>query len=359
MATFDASQAEILPNNAFQIPDFEFKHLELNHELYGSNIFDLPGGNFLDVPEDVLLPHGLGSSACNNNNFLFPMMKRVRRPDTHMVFDGGPSEYFPAVDQLYNQNMHGGDLPSSLCLFSGSHAYFNGNTSSSSEPNPIMWAQKSELPSLQYSTHLGSFNTAPSSPLPSLESVDTLIEQSTLIGQTKSDRDSGLLEAVLLQSKNLKMSKSNNDSNASIVPHDVTTDSSSQRDDDWDSMSPLGHSAASVLSEYTPHLSGSSLDEHQSAEAISVKQEAEDPDAKQSDNKANHINYSWPDRLLDLSWCSSGSNADHSKYDHSDVSDPIRSLLGEDCCIDSNTYISAFHGSSGKWDDISEICRNR
>ncbi|MFS8007576.1 putative transcription factor MYB-HB-like family [Helianthus anomalus] len=354
MVTFDASHAEILPNNAFHIPDCEFKNLELNHELYGSSIFDLPEGNFLDFP------HGLGSSACNNNNnILFPMLKRVRRPDTYMVFDGGPSEYeyFPTVDQLYNQDqdMNSGDVPSSLCLFSGSHAYINGNTSSS---GPTLWAQKMELPSLQYSTQMGSFNAAPSSPLPSLESVDTIIEQSTLVDQTKSDRDSGLLEAVLLQSQNLKTSKSGyNDLNATVVQRDVATDSSSQQDDDWDSMSPLGHSAASVLSEYTPHLSGSSLDEHQSIEAVSVKQEAEEPDAKQSENNANHINYSWPDRLLDLSWFSSGSNADRSKYDHCVVSDPIRGL-GEDCCIDSNKHISAFHGSTSKWDDLSEICRN-
>lgn len=285
MVTFtngDASHSEILQNNTFQIPAVEFKNLELNRELYVPNILDLPGGSFLDLPGSSFLPQGLGSTS--NNNFLFPMVhppKRIRRSDTYPFFngrDGGLDDIFPAANQSfeissYNQNLNGNISSSSSCLLSGSHAYINGNTSSS---EPISWAQKLELPSLQYSTQMGSCN-APSSPLPSLESVDTLI-QSTLLGHTKSDspspRASGLLEAVLLQSQNMKMSKSNNDSIASPVPHDIT-DSSSQnlQEDDWeaygDPMSPMGHSAASVFSEYTPLVSGSSLDEHQSVETIS------------------------------------------------------------------------------------------
>ncbi|XP_076951380.1 transcription factor GAMYB-like [Bidens hawaiensis] len=355
MVTFDASHTEILPSNAFQLPDFEFKHLELDHDLYSTNILDLPGPNFLNVSESNLF-HEMGPTTCNNNSFLFPMLKRVRRPDSFLAFDGGPSEYFPTVDQSYSQHMNDGDIP----IPSGSHAYFNGNTSSC---GPDLWAQKMELPSLQYSTHMGRCNVAPSSPLPSLESVDTMVDQSTLVGQSqaKSDRDSGLLEAVLLQSQNLKMSKSgcnNNDSNAASVPRGGTPDSSSQPDDEWDPMSPLGHSAASVFSEYTPHLSGSSLDEHKSVEAVSVKVEAEESGAKQSDNR---INSSWPDTLMGLNLFGSGSNTSHSNsnYDRYVLSDPIRALLGEDFCIDSSKHISAFHGSTGKWDDISEICRNR
>ncbi|KVI08013.1 Homeodomain-like protein [Cynara cardunculus var. scolymus] len=381
MVTFtngDTSHAEILPTNNFQIPAVEFKNLELSHELYPPSFLDIPGGNFLDIPGGSLLPQGIGSSC--NNSFLFPMAhapKRIRRSDTYPVCDGGDlNDFFPNVnlyqdDKLaqsfeisssYNQNLNG-DIPSSSsCFFSGSHAFLNGNTSSS---EPISWATKLELPSLQYSTQMGSCG-APSSPLPSLESVDTLI-QSTLIGQTKSDspspRNSGLLEAVLYESQTMKMSKSNNNSNASVVPRDIT-DSSSQNlqgDDDWeaygDPMSPLGHSAASVFSEYTPHLSGSSLDEHQSVEIISVKHEAEEAIAKQSDRedeKANHLNYSRPDFLLGSNWFGSTSNADRNK-DQSVVSDPIGALLGDDFCSDSKqTFLGH---ESGKWDDISEICR--
>lgn len=377
MVTFtngDTSHSEILPNNTFRIPAVEFKNLELNHELYSPNILDISGGNFLDIPGNSFLPHGPPRPTCSNN-FVFPMLhppKRVRRSDSYPVFDGG--DLFQSVNQSFEisssynqQNFNNGDIPSSSsCLFSGSHAYFNGNTSSSSEP--ILWAQKLELPSLQYSTQMGSCN-APSSPLPSLESVDTLI-QSTLIGQRKTDspslRDSGLLDAVLLQSQNLKMSKSNNNSNASLVPRDIT-DSSSQNlqqdDDDWDPMSPLGHSAASVFSEYTPHISGSSLDEHQSVETISVKHEVEESGAKQSDRgedqKPDHIiNYSRPDFLLGSNWFGSTS---YDNKDHCAVSDPIRALLGDDFC-DNSKHISdspfqGGHYESDKWDDISEICR--
>lgn len=279
MVTFtngDTSHAEILPTNNFQIPAVEFKNLELSHELYPPSFLDIPGGSFLDIPGGSLLPQGLGSSC--NNSFLFPIPKRIRRSDTYPVCDGG--DFFPNVNlyqddekeklarsfeisSSYNLN---GDIPSSSsCFYSGSHAFLNGNTSSS---EPISWATKLELPSLQYSTtQMGSCG-APSSPLPSLESVDTLIQCGTLIkSDSPSPRNSGLLEAVLYESHTMKMS------NASVVPRDIT-DSSSQGDDEWeayggDPMSPLGHSAASVFSEYTPHLSGSSLDEHQSVETIS------------------------------------------------------------------------------------------
>lgn len=378
MVTFtngDASHSEILQNNTFQIPAVEFKNLELNRELYVPNILDLPGGSFLDLPGSSFLPQGLGSTS--NNNFLFPMVhppKRIRRSDTYPFFngrDGGLDDIFPAANQSfeissYNQNLNGNISSSSSCLFSGSHAYINGNTSSS---EPISWAQKLELPSLQYSTQMGSCN-APSSPLPSLESVDTLI-QSTLLGHTKSDspspRASGLLEAVLLQSQNMKMSKSNNDSIASPVPHDIT-DSSSQnlQEDDWeaygDPMSPMGHSAASVFSEYTPLVSGSSLDEHQSVETISVKREAEESGVKQSDRedeKPNRIDFSRPDYLLGSNWFGSTSNADRNR-DQSMVSDPIRALLGDDFCSEFKHISSSpfqVHYEADKWDDISEICR--
>ncbi|KAK9078735.1 hypothetical protein SSX86_002792 [Deinandra increscens subsp. villosa] len=372
MLTFDTSHAEISPDDC-QFPAVEFKKLELNQEFYVPNIPDLAGSSFLDLPGCSLIPNRMGSTTCNDT-FEFPVPKRIRRLDTYPVFEGDPNEYFPTVDQSfeisssYDQDLNGGDIPSSSsCLYTGSHAHFNGNTSSS---EPILWAQKLELPSLQYTTQRGSCNAAPSSPLPPLESVDTLIQQSILIGQSKSERDSGLLDAVLLQSQSLKMSESNNNSNVSIVPRDIPTDSSSQPDD-WeaygDQMSPLGHSAASVFSEYTPHLSGSSLDEHHSVEAISVKHEGEEFGAKLSDRedeKPNDLDYSRPDLLLDSNLLGSSSNADYSNKDHCVVSDPIHAPASDDFGCDSNKHISGYsplqglhNESSDKWDDISEICR--
>ncbi|XP_076937656.1 transcription factor MYB97-like isoform X1 [Bidens hawaiensis] len=251
MVTFNAPHSEDSPNaDTFPIPPVEFKNLELNQD---PDILDLPSGSYL-----------------NNGSFLIPVPKRARTSSTYPVFDGDPN------------------------------AYFIGNTSSS---GPNVWAQKMELPSIHYSTQMGS-----SSPL---ESV---------IRKSVADRDSGLLEAVLLQSQNL-----NNSS--------VSRDSSSQLDD-WGG-SPLGHSAASVFSEYTPHLG----DEHQSVEAISVKHETEEFGKQEA-----HLNpiYSRPDLVLGNLF-SSSSNAAHTS--------PIRAL------VDDDDFGSPFHyESTGKW-DISEICR--
>lgn len=294
-ATGDTTHAEILATNNLEIPAVEFKNLELNQDLYPPVVLDMSGSNLLDIPGNGLLAHGLGSSC--SSNFLFPMThpppKRIRRSES--LFPGcgvGLNDVLPTFDQYqddgsekiaesyefsssYHHNLNISNLPSSSSLFPGSHALSNGNSSSS---EPISWAMKLELPSLQYSDNqVGSWGT-PSSPLPSLESVDTLI-QSPPIEQTKSDclspRNSGLLEAVLYESRSLKMSKSNSChpiSNGSVIPGEVA-DSSSQNihETEWeayaDPISPLGHSAASVFSEYTP-ISGSSQDEHQSIKTV-------------------------------------------------------------------------------------------
>ncbi|CAH1436156.1 unnamed protein product [Lactuca virosa] len=319
-----SSHPEILPNNNFQIPAVEFKNLGLSHELFAPSLLD----NFLDIPGNTLL----------GSNFLFPIShppKRIRRSDPYPIYDGG------GLNDIF------------LYEDSGSHAFLNGNTSSSSDP--ISWATKMELPSLQYSsTQMGSCG-APSSPLPSLESIDTLI-QSALIGHQKSDnRNSGLLEAVLYESQTLKTS---NSKNSNCNSNDAAAAcSSDDNDDDWeaygDPMSPLGHSAASVFSEYTPH---TSLDEHhdQSLEAISVKQEAEaaaaadETGGKQSeredndnDNEMMMMKYCRPDLLLDSPWFGGGgggggststSNKDHCGL----LIDPLGALFPDDFCNASN-----------------------
>jgi len=168
-------------------------------------------------------------------------------------------------------------------VLSGSHAFLNGNSSSS---EPISGAMKLELPSLQYSeTRPGSWGT-PASPLPSLESVDTLIQsppEEQICADCLSPRSSGLLEAILYESQTLKGSKKNQPqqtSDVSVRPKDtVECSPMNPCQMDGDPNSPLGHSAASIFSEYTP-VSGSSMDEHQSVEAML------------GENALHHINHS-------------------------------------------------------------------
>ncbi|KAB1227416.1 hypothetical protein CJ030_MR1G020859 [Morella rubra] len=116
----------------------------------------------------------------------------------------------------------------------------------------------------------------PASPLPSLESVDTLL-QSPQKEQPHSDclsqRNSGLLEAILYESQTLKNSSKNPSQQALdsfLVPGNLVKSlpmNPFETATRVDPNSPLGHSAASVFSEYTP-VSGSSMDEHQSVETM-------------------------------------------------------------------------------------------
>uniref|UniRef100_A0A5B6YVZ8 Transcription factor GAMYB-like n=2 Tax=Davidia involucrata TaxID=16924 RepID=A0A5B6YVZ8_DAVIN len=374
---------DLLSTNNFEIPAVEFKNLELNQQLYSSDLFDNPPSS--------LLAQGLGSSY--GNSFMFSMMhppKRLRESESLLpgvndtICDAVPafSQYRDdccdkvaqsyGFSSAYDHNLNVSQ-PSSSCVFPGSHAFLNGNSSSS---EPISWAMKLELPSLQYSdTQAGSWGT-PSSPLPSIESVDTLI-QSPATEQTERDyclspRNSGLLEAVLYEARNLKNSKTNSchqTPDASVMPVDVDSSSHNLCETEWevslDPISPLGHSAASVFSEYTP-ISGSSSDEPQSVEKIpgcKVKQEAVNWVTTQYDGKeenANQMILTRPDFLLGSNFF--GNSTERGK-EHSMLSDAIEALLGEDFSSDCK-QTGAVSASSGEgcshgscaWDTMASIC---
>jgi myb proto-oncogene protein len=128
---------------------------------------------------------------------------------------------------------------------------------------------KLELPSLQYSESQQDSWGTPTSPLPSLESVDTLI-QSPPTKEMRSDgqspRSSGLLEAVLYEYQTLKNSKKcsgHPTSDVSVVFGGVNVSPLNTSATEWevyaDLNSPSGHSASSLFSECTP-VSGSSPD---------------------------------------------------------------------------------------------------
>ncbi|CAA2982589.1 transcription factor GAMYB-like isoform X1 [Olea europaea subsp. europaea] len=364
----DIQQSDFLSMNVFEIP--QFNGMELNQQLYTPALLDIPASSLLDIPASSLLVEGLDSSY-PSKSLLCTMhpSKDPRGPES--MFYGvnapiggvlqGSSQYpndgsmrivqsfgFSAVYDHDSTSNHA--LSSSL--IPGSHAIMNGNPSSS-EPD---WAMKLELPSLQ--TQMGSWGS-PYSPLPSLESVDTLI-QSPLTELTQScslsPRNSGLLDAVLYESQMKKNSKNSCQltSPASTMPVDVLHTSSHELHEmEWevygDPISPFGHSSSSVFSEYT-HMSGNSVDEPPSAETMpdctyvipalfegfKVK-EAEAGTEKQ-------IIFSRPDFLL-ASSCS-GLYKDPTK-DYSLLKDAFGPFLGDDLGKDCK-QIDTSASSSGQ-----------
>nr|XP_016432920.1 PREDICTED: transcription factor GAMYB-like [Nicotiana tabacum] len=144
-----------------------------------------------------------------------------------------------------------------------------------------------------------------SSPLPSLESVDTLI-QSPPTDQTEScnlsPRNSGLLDAVLYEAQTMRASKNNlqQESSGDVVDNSCPDLHETGWETYGDPISPLGHSAASVFSEYTP-TSGSSSEEPQlvTMPGCKVKQEKFDFGPYDGKDDASNPIFSRPDYLLD------------------------------------------------------------
>lgn len=279
MQAGDGQGRDLMQTDHFKIPEVEFKNLELNRGVlsYSSGLFDTPATS--------RLKQGLGSS--HGCGFVSPTMRPSKRlRESEPIFpglDGSVSCGIPVFNQLidypcgkitehfglsssYNSDLSTYEQPS--WGVPGSPAIMTGNSCSSSEP--ISGAVKLELPSLQYAETQDSWGT-PVSSLPSLESVDTLI-QTPPTKQTQSDclspRSSGLLEAVLYESQTLKNSdkcSGHQTSQTSDALGDAVEGSSSNPcKTGWevhgDPNSPLGHSAASLFSECTP-ISGSSADD--------------------------------------------------------------------------------------------------
>ncbi|KAL2485528.1 myb domain protein [Abeliophyllum distichum] len=336
----DIRHSDFLCMNVFETP--QFNGIELNRQLYSPALLDIPANSLLDIPTSSLLVEGLDSSYPSKS--LLSSMHPSKRPRGPESIFSGITASSCGVLPVGNQYPNDGSMrivqsfgfssaydhdsisnhALSSSLIPGSHAITNGNPSSS-EPT---WAMKLELPSLQ--TQIGSWGS-PYSPLPSLESVDTLI-QSPLTEHTQScslsPRNSGLLDAVLYESQTKKNSKDSCQptSPASTVPVDVLDTSSHElHETEWeaygDPISPFGHSSSSVFSEYTP-MSGNSLDELPSVETMpgfKVKEAA-------ADTKTQMI-FSRPDFLL-ASSCSC-PNKDATK-DYSLLKDAFGPLLGDD-----------------------------
>ncbi|KAL2540998.1 myb domain protein [Abeliophyllum distichum] len=370
--------------NNFDIPAVEFKNLELNQQLYTPTLLDIPPTSLLDIPANSLLTQGLNPSYTGKSvlSSFYPS-KRFRGTESLYpsinasvcdVVPGGiqyPNDGSMQIAQsfslpsAYDNNSNSENPPSSSSI-RGCHSVLNGN--SSLEP---AWVTKLELPSLQ--TRTGSWGS-PSSPLPSLECVDTLIQTHPTENTRScslSRQNSGLLDAVLYESQNMKNSKNNScqqTSHASIMPVDVMdTLSHDLHETQWeaygDPISPLGHSSLS-FSEY-PISSRNPLDEPQSVETVSgckVKEEVVEPVPMQYDDNSETANltiFSRPDFLL-------ASNCfvpnDDQTREHSLLKDAFGPFLGEDLSrdckqMDSGATSSAqgCEHSSCAWNTMSTV----
>ncbi|XP_073271234.1 transcription factor GAMYB-like isoform X2 [Primulina huaijiensis] len=270
-SSMEAPNFDLLPINT-EIP--EFKVFELNQQLYSVNSEPVQEQYFSQPKESRFS----SSHQCNHpqgSEFLFrglnPVVSNITPDVSQHHYDG----YLPTAHSFqfssafeYNSSFYNGLSSSAL---PDSQAILNGKPSSSSEP---AWATKLELPSLQ--TEMGSWGS-PSTPLPSLESVDTLIQNPPYELCTPacnlSPRNSGLLDAVLYESQAMKISTKNSHqqtSHASGMDDDIVDISSKDlQKTGWEpygeTVSPLGHSSPAVFTESTP-INGNSWDEFQSLE---------------------------------------------------------------------------------------------
>ncbi|KAL8531044.1 hypothetical protein ACS0TY_007889 [Phlomoides rotata] len=250
--------------NEIEIPAVNFKNLDLT-----PHVLSLP---FLDIPRSSLLAQGLSSTCQKTLLSTEHPAKRFR--GSNYLYNGinatlsssaipGGSQY---QNEIYVQN---GQPFTYTCASSSSVAILNDNPSSS-KPN---WAKKQELPSLQSQVDNWA---SPSSPLPSLESVDALIQTPPTehtLPRHPSPQNSGLLDAVLHEAETMKISRNSShqeSSNASnMVVNVIDTSSQVIPDNRWEQYGDistfLGHSSS--FCDDTP-LSGNSFEDPESLDAI-------------------------------------------------------------------------------------------
>ncbi|KAI4308256.1 hypothetical protein L6164_031349 [Bauhinia variegata] len=359
--------------DSYTVPDVQFKNLKLTQ--YGPTIFN--------IPESTHSMFEQSAGSFQNYNMMFPMKPRKRPLETDIIGNslvGSISttvpEFNPYVDYSSekitdspklsfpcdpNLNSNG---PFHVYL-PGSYAGLNDNTSSV----PISGVKKLELPSFQFSeTQRVGWDT-PGSHLPSLESVDTLI-QSPPADQTQSylvssDSD-GLLESVVYGSKT-KRGANNNflqqtadncmPRSSTVNPCDTGWAEQSPSADQtqsypvspdtdgllesivygsktkrgWDEQGDLSSPGASVLTVHTP-ISMGSVDEPQSVEATQdqdVKHETVFQDPTYYSRKkecVNQIGLKKPDAALFDSGWRGNPDADN-KSDQSNPKDDLGAVF--------------------------------
>ncbi|KAF7824797.1 transcription factor GAMYB-like [Senna tora] len=378
----DRGHCNYLQDTSYEIHDSVFDSLNANQGLL-PYVPELP-----DIPANSILLKGLGSSQyCNFLPSTIPYHHK-RLPESPMPFLGSSvmnrnGFYFfdhiqdNTSDQIaqsfgYHSPLDPG--PSSQNSLCYSHSLSNG-TSSTSKPN--FEAVKLELPSLQYpETDLGSWGTSPPPPL--LESVDVFISTppptSAMESDSSSPYNSGLLDALLYQAKNLSSSKnhySDKSSNSSTATPGDRADSSTlhmyetECEDYADCVSPFG--ATSILNDcLAVNAKRNSLDEQPPRQTFSgdiVKSEPVYQDFNPtSDNQTMPIlNITRPDVLLASDWFEQDSGCGKNP---NFMTDSIATLLGDDLATDYK-YITAETSTSSQvwgldcctWNNMPAVCQ--
>ncbi|XP_028778709.1 transcription factor GAMYB-like isoform X1 [Neltuma alba] len=312
-----ASQHSDIPQGGnFKVPELDFKEYDFSRSYlpYGPSILDIPDSSLFEQTvgpphSDVMLfgnpPKRLRESDMlynrldNSSSCMIPVF------DKFVDYTAEPPPVLPSPGNLSldtNDPFHGDNLH-------GSHAALNGTISSSA---PISEAMKLELPSLQYlETQQGSWD-ANASPLPSLESVDTLFQSSPVEQYqscTVTPDSSGLLESIIYDTK---LPKGPYNDSLWKTPDDCILNmakTETEWDHHGDTNSPLGHSSASVLTDYTPPVSFCSVDEPNFIEhakaGLEMKQEVISqgpPNVSQRKETSSQIDITRPDALLDMCW---------------------------------------------------------
>ncbi|EEF39129.1 myb81, putative [Ricinus communis] len=314
--TTDTHSSDLIQTGHYEIPEVQFQNFEFSRGLlsYPPNILEIP---MTSMPKQGVHPS-------DSDGFVFPTLtpaKRLRESDSEFpVLDGG-SDGLPAYIQepfglssSYDShtNYYGQQL---LAVPPGSHALLNDNSSSS---EPLCGAMKLELPSLQYSETQQDSWERPTSPLPSLESVDTLIQSPpTELTQSHcfSPRDNGTLEALLYGSQSLKNSKKTLDhqfSVSSVAPSDIgdcpSNTGETEKEAHGDPNSPLG---IDLKPEIANEVLNPFLEEKEAS---------------------NHIDYTRPDLLLGSCWFGfSGGHVKDEYFQNEDVQVPFDDEVNIKC----------------------------
>ncbi|OIW08135.1 hypothetical protein TanjilG_06678 [Lupinus angustifolius] len=250
---------------------------------------------------------------------------------------------------------HGPSSHSSMCY---SHSFSNGNSSTSKSTYE---AVKLELPSLQYpEIDLGSWGTSPPPPL--LDSVDDFIQSPTPISAMESDssspHNSGLLDALVYQSKTMSSSKnhySNKSSNSSTATPGHRADSSTlnmyetELEDHTDPVSPFG--ATSILNECPAVANANSFDETLPDGTFNgniVKLESADQvwTPNSENQNMSELNITRPDLLLDADWLQQDFGHGNNQTITTDV---MSTLFADDLATDYKHMTVGTSKSSQVW----------